>query len=1111
MSDPHIYTVGWICALYIECVAAQAFLDDKHEQPEYLSPHDNNSYTLGRIGRHNVVIAVLPNGEYGISSAAGVAKDMLRSFPNIRIGLLVGIGGGAPSKKHDIRLGDVVVGISSNREGAVIQYDFGKAIQGEDFKETGFLNQAPTLLRTAVNNLRAGHELEGNRIQNAIDSVLAKRPRLQRNYKRPEASSDSLYQSLVVHSADGEADCSTVCDALVRDGLIARKDVLCFEMEAAGLMNHFPCIVIRGICDYSDSHKNKVWQRYAAMTAAAYTKDLLHYIAPNWIDAERKISDTLSGLYEVTEEHRDIAKEQLQMQKDLAAERLSEKEKQCHQLFRLTSDYEDATYEWYKDRIEERAENTCLWFLEHENFQKWINQESGPLLVTADPGCGKSVLAKYLIDHKLPQSATICYFFFKDQDQNTSRQALCALLHQLFSQKPALIKHAMPQFAKDGQGLSKSTVSLWEILRNATEDPEAGSVIVVIDALDECAESEFVDLIRKVKSQLNGSHLGSKLKYLLTCRPYEQITSQFHSLLKSFPDIRIPGEEESEAISQEVNCVITHRINQLSAQRNLTAEIKIFKATEKGIESTIATLPSSINEAYERILNRSKESLTVQKILIKASQTIYDLDLEDKELFKARARSLCGLFISVHHDKIYFLHQTAREFLLAESLSPHSITIRHAHTTLAELCVPQKDMEEIRSNNSKYLDFLDYSAQNWNAHFYAADIADNAAILSSAIRICNPNSKSYSLWSQIIPRYRYDTSYYGLTAMARLCLEQGYNIETRSGNHTSLQWATFRKHKNIVMLLLEKGANIDVMTYNEGHETDIEVKDNIYQTTPIWRAASKGADAEVKDNKYRNTPLWRVASKGYEDIVTRLFEKGADIETKENISQTTPLWQAASKGYEGIVKLLLEKGANIEAKENISQTTPLWRAASKGCEDIVTLLLEKRADIEAKNMNGMTPLLWAARNSYEGIVKLLVDKGADIEAKDNKCMTPLLWAAYNDCEGIVKLLLEKRADIEAKNIEGMTPLLWAARGGQESTVKMLLDKRADIEAKDISGMTPLLWAACNFDEGIVKLLVNTGADIEVQGNDRMTPLLWAARRGQEGIADLLRVKEKRLQ
>jgi hypothetical protein len=87
--------------------------------------------------------------------------------------------------------------------------------------------------------------------------------------------------------------------------------------------------------------------------------------------------------------------------------------------------------------------------------------ESGPLLITADPGCGKSVLAKYLIDHGLPQSATctsICYFFFKDQDQNTCRQALCALLHQLFSQKPALIaKHAVPQYDKNGETLRLQT------------------------------------------------------------------------------------------------------------------------------------------------------------------------------------------------------------------------------------------------------------------------------------------------------------------------------------------------------------------------------------------------------------------------------------------------------------------------------------------------------------------------------------------------------------------------------------------------------------------------------------------------------------------------------
>jgi hypothetical protein len=127
-------------------------------------------------------------------------------------------------------------------------------------------------------------------------------------------------------------------------------------------------------------------------------------------------------------------------------QRLSENEKQCHQMFRLTASDKDVSYEWYKDRIEDRVEGTCQWFLNHDNFRHWLQQDSGPPLVSADPGCGKSVLAKYLVDHALPQSVPdvyICYFFFKDQVQNTARQALCALLHQLFSHNPLLIRHAM--------------------------------------------------------------------------------------------------------------------------------------------------------------------------------------------------------------------------------------------------------------------------------------------------------------------------------------------------------------------------------------------------------------------------------------------------------------------------------------------------------------------------------------------------------------------------------------------------------------------------------------------------------------------------------------------
>ena len=155
MANPNGYTVGWICAIVTEYVAAQALLDEEHEGPEYVSPNDNNDYTLGRIGKHNVVIAVLPGGEYGIVSAATVARDMLHSFPNVRIGLMVGIGGGVPSQRHDICLGDIVVSTPHDKKGGVFQYDFGKTIQGQSFRSTGFLNQPPILVRMAVSGLEA--------------------------------------------------------------------------------------------------------------------------------------------------------------------------------------------------------------------------------------------------------------------------------------------------------------------------------------------------------------------------------------------------------------------------------------------------------------------------------------------------------------------------------------------------------------------------------------------------------------------------------------------------------------------------------------------------------------------------------------------------------------------------------------------------------------------------------------------------------------------------------------------------------------------------------------------------------------------------------------------
>jgi nucleoside phosphorylase len=327
MPNPEEYTIGWICALPTEHTAACLFLDEEHGQPDpdHIATGDNNAYELGVMAGHKVVIAVLPQGEYGTTTAATVATDMLRSFPNIKVGLMVGVGGGAPTTNNDIRLGDVVVSSPKDGRGGVYQYDYGKRIQGQDFKPTGHLNQPPAIVLTAMALLASRYERKGNQIDMTVDAILERNPRLKKKYGRSEI--DKLYASDFLHPCDDdcEGSCDThpsnlvnrrpreedednpavhfgtiasgnslMKDAVMRDAL-AGEGVLCFEMEAAGLANRFPCLVVRGICDYSDTHKNKRWQGYAAMTAAAYTKDLLKVMLPKRVESEKRLTTILES------------------------------------------------------------------------------------------------------------------------------------------------------------------------------------------------------------------------------------------------------------------------------------------------------------------------------------------------------------------------------------------------------------------------------------------------------------------------------------------------------------------------------------------------------------------------------------------------------------------------------------------------------------------------------------------------------------------------------------------------------------------------------------------------------------------------------------------------
>ncbi|KAL2796016.1 hypothetical protein BJX66DRAFT_324205 [Aspergillus keveii] len=212
MPSKRDYTVGWVAALHEELAAARLMLDETHPtQPQ--SSRDPNAYTLGRIFSYNVVIACLPAGNYGTNEAAAVVSNMKATFPNLEYFLMVGIGGGAPSAAHDIRLGDVVASKPTGQYGGVVQYDFGKALAGKGFHRTGMLNQPPYCLLTRITYLQA--EDMGPRTH-CLPAVLKERmgratDRQRKTFERPDPVTDILFPAEYIHLEERNHSCAR-CD-----------------------------------------------------------------------------------------------------------------------------------------------------------------------------------------------------------------------------------------------------------------------------------------------------------------------------------------------------------------------------------------------------------------------------------------------------------------------------------------------------------------------------------------------------------------------------------------------------------------------------------------------------------------------------------------------------------------------------------------------------------------------------------------------------------------------------------------------------------------------------------------------------------------------------------
>ncbi|KAL2828521.1 purine and uridine phosphorylase [Aspergillus cavernicola] len=541
------YTVGWICALPVEMAASRTMFDEIH--PSLVQEEtDTNTYTLGRVREHNVVLVCLPSGATGTSPAATATANMLRSFPKIRFGLMVGVGGGAPGPPskdacHDLRLGDVVVSNPEGQCGGVVQYDFGKTVATGQFIQTGLLNKPPVVLRSGVATLRALHLSEGPSTARYVSEVLGSKPNMAPKFQCPGQMDDLLFEACYDHYSAEMADCEScdrrrlvarnprqtadpvihygiigsanqvMRDGVTREKLRLEKNILCFEMEAAGLMDQFPCLVVRGICDYSDTHKFKQWQPYAAITAAAYAKQLLEILPATQVNATAEVAHALGILTTAINESLEPLKKDQQRKEELEI------------LDWLALPVYEAQY---TDNISRRQEGTGKWFLESPEFTSWINGDKTTLFCSGIPGSGKTILAsaaiRYLLSTKIQDRPRVAFIFcnYRMHQEQTAEALLAAILRQVTEQCSFFPESIKSMYASYKSNRARPSIDdllgiLCSISRNCSR------LFVVIDALDECLDSTWTPLFRAIRKLQREA--GSSL--MVTSRPNQVKSREF--------------------------------------------------------------------------------------------------------------------------------------------------------------------------------------------------------------------------------------------------------------------------------------------------------------------------------------------------------------------------------------------------------------------------------------------------------------------------------------------------------------------------------------------------------------------------------------------------------
>ncbi|KAK7976295.1 hypothetical protein PG989_014758 [Apiospora arundinis] len=833
---------------------------------------------------------------------------------------------------------------------------------------------------------------------------------------------------------------------------------------------------------------------------------------------------------------------------------LTETEKSCVTLFSV---YDVADYRMSLPRP---AKGTFKWILSHPLFASWRNATRSALLwLTGHAGCGKTILSSFLMD-QLRQAqvddskrCSICIYFCDDNinKQKDGRAVLLGLIFQILSMHRSLIRYAKKAFELQGSNLVHSFAALWQVFQSIVSDPRAGSVYIIIDALDECEPTTRRELLTSIDDMIlspDGTSASSErtIKFILSSRPYFAGSER---PLGRLSDHRLSIDEAGDAYAADLDTYIRQRMSEISEVHKLSPETKqylqdallakadrtflwvhmvlssfenLIPISPKDFRRLIDEIPADLQATYRGLLNSiPKESQAIaSKLLSLVLGSSRPLDIDEinialtlnaehrdeeelkTDLYPHMVRTLqvvLGPLVRISESKVSLIHQSAKEFLMRYNNSAgegvtHWFTATQEEIALsvAEVCI-------------QYLTLDDFSTDIFTVDESSSDdLGDMADSSDKSSEDCvQPMDFALGIDDLFMDPEALVDGHCGT-------ISQKHHFY----KYASLNWAHhFAKCQAIAPSSLKRSAAVLLKAddsfvssnwlkyfWTKSGESNAAVPSN---PNEVELAAYFGFDKMLEDYLQEgisisqwslNTALYWAATNNHINAVQVLLSAGADPNAHAYKRQT-PLIGAAVIGSSDCVRILLgEQGINVNLTDQHGRSA-LLLACRYGHFDVVKLLLDSESCEPDKVDNiGATPLLWAAGGGYARILSELMTKsGVEVNHQDNSGRTAISWAAGDGLRECVEVLLRhKRVDINLSDKKGRSPLMWAAHKGHVETIRLLVRRRnLDRNAVDLDRRSALSWACGDGHADAVKWLVRSGCTgINQRDIDGWSPLLW---------------------